>query len=96
MLGTHRGAIKERLVAALTGGISALRSEPDIPEDLRAEYGRFWDRIETAPPIAGLGSFAASVREMSEDEAVEVASLILRFAQEFQNLLEEKLNSSRR
>ncbi len=93
VLATHRGEIKERLVAALTGGISSLRAEPDIPEDLRAEYRRFWERVNAAPPIAGVGSLAASVREMSEDEAIEVANLILRFADEFQVRLEEKLNS---
>lgn len=94
VLATHRAAIKERLVAALRGGVSSVQMERDVPEGLHDEYRKFLERITSGSPVSSEGSLAASVREMSEDEAVEVASLIMQFEYEFRVRLEEERKGS--
>jgi len=95
-LATHRAAIKERLVAALHD-IGSVQMERDVPEGLHDEYQEFWHSVTKAKSrLAGEGSLQATVREMTEDEAVEAAKLITRFAGEFERrLAEERQDSSR-
>ncbi len=86
-LATHPADIRERPISALVPHIGSVEIEQDIPEDLQDEYQAFWNRVTFGVPISGEGTLQASVREMSDDEAVEVAKLITQFAYEFRGRL---------
>lgn len=81
-LATHPAPIKERLASAFQGHISSVRVERNVPENLHNEYQQFWERITKAPT------------EMSEDEAVSIAKLVIQFAHEFHDRLEEERKDS--
>lgn len=89
-LATHPDAINDRLASALVPHVSSVQMERDVPEDLHEEYRAFWEQVTWGSPSAGEGTLQASARQMSVEDAVEVARLIYRFAYEFRGRLEEK------
>lgn len=86
-LATHPTAIKERLALALVKDVGYVQMERDVPEELHEEYQVFWERVTSGVPSSGEGTLQASVREMSDQNAVEIAELIIQFAQEFRERL---------
>ncbi|GAC1446892.1 MAG: hypothetical protein NVSMB56_09940 [Pyrinomonadaceae bacterium] len=69
--------IKERLSDA-TYHLGVLR-EHHVPEEMREQFNYITERITSGTPYSGEGKLAATVRQMTEEQAVEVAGDIVSF-----------------
>jgi hypothetical protein len=80
-LATLPSSLHERLVAAFTVGIFHITPE-DLPDELRADYESLRERATAKDAVHhGEGPVHATVREMSEEDAREVASQVLELCQ---------------
>jgi hypothetical protein len=75
-LATARGRIKERLEEIADTRIGGLAAEGEeiFPVPLRGLAADIFARLDTTEPTGNEGSYAASIRAMSEDEASQLAS----------------------
>ena len=73
------GRIKERLeeIAGTRIGVLAAQGVEIFPVPLRGLAADIFARLDTTEPTGNEGSYAASIRAMSEDEASRLASDIL-------------------
>jgi hypothetical protein len=67
--------IKERLRNA-TYHLGVLREE-NIPEEMRDEFNGLYERITSGRPQNREGTLTATVNQITDDEAVEIASDIV-------------------
>ena len=76
ILATHKGRIKERLIAAFHDSLHGVSAEA-LPPELR----RAWIDVHTkATAVEGTkesGRFAPSINALTEDEAVDLAGSII-------------------
>ena len=80
ILTTHKGRIKERLIAAGRTGI-AIYDEKKLPEHLQEDYKYLVTKLtQENDNVIGDGSIEQTVNGISEDEAAEIAGLIMNFA----------------
>jgi hypothetical protein len=72
------GALKDRLTDAYRNHL-ALIDEADIPKELRDDYRILHDAITRERPLVrGDDAFRATIRKMSNDEAEEVATWVVK------------------
>lgn len=78
-LAIGHGRIKERLeeIAATRIGVLSAHGVGIFPEPLRGLATSIFDRLDATEPTGNEGSYAASIRAMTEDEASRLASDIL-------------------
>ena len=82
-LATGPGPINERLADAFVIHLVHVQPKDDLPEHLRTDFERLLGRVTThGPELEGEGQIHASVRAMTQDEAVEVAREIMRLRAE--------------
>ncbi len=81
-LATNPERIKERLEMIANIRIAGLSAEgvEIFPEPLRELASTIFERLNTIEPTGNEGSFAASIRAMTEEEASRLASDILLLA----------------
>lgn len=79
VLATHRGRIKERLVAAGRCGITSY-DEDSLPSHLKEEYSYLLTKLTQGKGIIGDGLTEQIISGISEDDAVEIAGEIMDFA----------------
>lgn len=70
------GPVKARLEQAWCGHLQGLARE-DLPEELRAGFGRLAEALHRHSPVTGQSAVSASVRKLSEAEAGELAALVV-------------------
>jgi hypothetical protein len=82
ILATHPGPIKDRLVASFRGiGFLVDLDNRKMPSELREEISELLNLLTNKPAMnLGEGAIHATVRAMTEDEAVEVAKQIMHVA----------------
>ena len=91
-LATGRGRINERLSDAFGHHLAHIRPHHHLPPgDLRDEFMRLLDIITTRDFEPHEGAFLASVRSLSEDEAVMIADRIVQLAVLVEVVYEEGL-----
>lgn len=83
-LATHRGGIKERVIAAGRCGISVYDAET-LPSDLVDDYKDLVTKLTQGPYASGDGAVEQTVNGMSEDDAVEIAQEIMGFTHNLLN-----------
>jgi hypothetical protein len=72
------GSIKDRLTEAYRNYL-AFVDESELPKELLEEFRAFSHALSREPPLLrGEDTFRATVRKMSNDEADEVASSVVR------------------
>ena len=75
---TRLGSIKDRLTEAYRNHL-ALVDEDELPTDLREEFRAFGRTLTRERPLLrGEDAFRATVRKMSNEEAAEAASRVVR------------------
>lgn len=80
-LATLPSSLHERLVSSFIGGLFHIKPE-DLPDGLRRDYEALHERITSKDAVHhGEGRVHATVRELSEEDAREVATQVLAFAQ---------------
>lgn len=70
-------SIKERLASA-TYHLGVLR-EQHGPDEMREQFNYIAERINSGVPRSGEGTLAATVNQITEEEAVEIAESIVSF-----------------
>jgi hypothetical protein len=76
-LAASSNTIKERLRDA-TYHLGVLR-EHNIPEEMRDEFNHLYERITSGIPQNREGTLTATVNQITEEEAVEIAGDIVSF-----------------
>lgn len=72
------GALKDRLTSAYRSHLSLI-DEADLPEDLRDDFRILNDAMTREPPtIRGDDAFRATMRKLSNDQAEEIATWVVR------------------
>jgi hypothetical protein len=79
VLATDKHRIKARLERAAVG-VAQASGAKDWPPALKAEHRALLDRLTAVQPTANEGAVAATVEQMSEDDAVEIAGAIIALA----------------
>jgi hypothetical protein len=79
ILATHRGGIKERLIAAGRCGITVYEADK-LPQHLREDYSDLVKDLTQGNGIVGDGLIEQTVNGISEDEAVGIADFIMNFS----------------
>jgi hypothetical protein len=77
---THRGRIRERLIAAWHAGLFAVGA--GLPDDLEKRWRAIADQCSYVKDPEGKGDFAATINQMEEDDIVTVVELIAEVASE--------------
>ena len=92
------GPIKERLIDACTYDLIHIQAERDVPENMREDFEELINSVtKDSPTLANPndGKIQATIKNMSEDAAVEIATEILSFAYRIEGALEdERKNTS--
>lgn len=76
-LAASAAPIKERLANA-TYHLGVLREE-DVPEEMREEFKHLRGRITSGTPQDREGTLAATINQITEQEAVDIAGAIVSF-----------------
>ncbi len=71
------GTIKDRLTEAYRMHLALIDAE-ELPENLRAPFRACHEALTHEPPLRGEDAVRATVRKMSNQEADEVASSVVR------------------
>ncbi len=72
------GAIKDRITAAYRNHLSHI-DEAELPKELREDFRTFSHTLTREPPLVrGDDAFRATIRKMSNGEAEEVATCVVR------------------
>lgn len=61
----------------------------DVPESERYELNKMHDRLTSVEPIGDEGRISATVKEMSDTDAVEIARTILLIADSVRSALND-------
>lgn len=84
ILATHKGGIKERLIAAGRRGITVYEADK-LPPHLREDYRDLVKDLTQGNGVVGDGLIEQTVNGISEDEAVEIAGLLMYFTHNLLN-----------
>jgi len=79
VLATDKLRIKTRLQRAAVR-VAQASGAKDWPPELKADHQALLDRLTAVQPTANEGAVAATVEQMSEDDAVEIAGAIVALA----------------
>jgi hypothetical protein len=75
---TRSGTLKERLTHAYRNHLSQI-DETELPKELRDDFRILTDAMTREPPLVrGDDAFRATIRKMSNDEAEEVATWVVK------------------
>jgi hypothetical protein len=75
---TRSGALKDRLTHAFRDHLSQI-DETELPKELRDDFRILTDAMTREPPLVrGDDAFRATIRKMSNDEAEEIASWVVK------------------
>jgi hypothetical protein len=81
ILATHPGRVKERLIEAAHKALvhvdANVFTRPGVYVDAPNYWRRVWDAITSAPKDPQRGVFEPSINNLTEEEATEIAQLIL-------------------
>ena len=72
VLATHEGRIRERLVEACHYGFVQIPRN-GLPDEIQSQYDRIRKRVTVENPSGDEGAFIPAIRDLSEEEAREVA-----------------------
>jgi hypothetical protein len=84
------GRVKDRLDSAAKYVAMAAGARHDFA-DFRTEYEAVWARLTAVHARGDEGAVRATLAQMSEDEACEIASQILDLAYKAKNAMEQEL-----
>ena len=75
ILATSPKSIQERVAAAFMLGLGPITAE-DLPEQLHNDFHSLHERLTRVIPVGNEGSILATIHEMSDDDAVNIAKQI--------------------
>lgn len=78
-MATSSGSLQDRLLLAMTGPFVAMRAEL-LPVDLRTEWDRLHGRMTAMEATGDEGDYAATILNLSDDEAKAEIELICRMS----------------
>lgn len=73
------GSIQERIGDAYVYNLMHIKTE-EVPEEIQEQFENVKRRLTCVEPASDEGRVAATVRQMSTDEAIEIAKQILHMA----------------
>ena len=77
-MATSPKSLQERIADAYIYNIIHVKIE-EVPEDIRFKFENLQERLTSVQPTGDEGSVMASIKEMSTDEAIEIANDIFLF-----------------
>lgn len=69
-------SLQERIADAYIYHIMHVKTE-EVPDDVKFKFEGIRERLTSVEPVGGEGSVMASVRDMSDNEAMEIANGIV-------------------
>ena len=72
VLATHEGRVRERLIEACHDGFAQIPRN-GLPDEIQSQYDRIRKRVTVEDPSGDEGAFIPAIRDLSEEEAREVA-----------------------
>ena len=79
ILAKHKGAIKERLIAAFCDSLVSVPVDA-LPDDPKQIWQEVWATVTANKGTEESGAFLSSINDLTEDEAVELAGKITTVA----------------
>ena len=79
ILATHKGEIKERLIAAFCDSLVSVPVDA-LPDDPKQIWQEVWATVTANKGTKESGAFLSSINDLTEDEAVELAGKITTVA----------------
>jgi hypothetical protein len=89
-LSTHPGRIKERLLAGMM--VAHTIQGGDFPDELREIWNEIYEQLTAVEPEGDEGRFAASINQMVEDTAIEIADRLVELTLRAEELETEMRN----
>lgn len=90
-LATSPKSIQQRIADAFIYSLIHIKPDEDLHEDLRFRFQSLHERvIQEKPVYEGEGTIQATTRNLSDDEAVEIAREIMAMAYEVEQAIENE------